>query len=207
VDGNTIPDNATMQPVLSRGRGTFAYPDGYIALGLKGARSGEEMEARSQKRQESLKVLSELKDEYSSLYQAYKAIRGNLPPKLDKKFEKVFHTMSSGIRDKSKELENADAYDRTLMKGMVSSMKKMKQELEDVGAFAYQQKEASVAREKSPNVPKKLDVPSTEPKPLTKKVAGEKPDNKEEPPPPPEPDEDSLSESSLRRLQYLVKYT
>jgi hypothetical protein len=205
VDGDTIPDNAAMQPVLSRGRGTFAYPDGYIALGLKGARTGEEMEIRSQKRQDSLKILAELKDEYSSLFQAYKSIRMNLPPKLDKKFEKVFTTMSSGIKDKTKELQNADAYDRTLMKGMVSSMKKMKQELEDVGAFAYHQKESTVAKEKSPDVPKKLDIPKAEPAPLNKKVAGEKPSDETESLP--EPDEDALNESSLRRLQYLVKYS
>lgn len=48
IDGESVPANAVLKPVLKRGSGTFAYPDGYISLNLLPLAKVREQEVMSQ---------------------------------------------------------------------------------------------------------------------------------------------------------------
>jgi len=124
LDGNSLPSNVITQPMLSRGKGTFAYPDGYIGLGLKGATTSDQEEVRSDKRQKSLTVLDELKQKFLDLTSNFEEKKNNLSPGTSKKLKSALDDVSNKLDEKTKELEDERSSGPT-MKGLSTTIDKL----------------------------------------------------------------------------------
>jgi len=75
VDGSNLPDSLNFKPVLSKGSGTYAYPDGAIMVGLN-----QDVDDKKVK-------ISSFKDELSRLQKEWETIKQN--KSVDRRFNKV----------------------------------------------------------------------------------------------------------------------
>jgi hypothetical protein len=75
VDGSSLPDSLNFKPVLSKGSGTYAYPDGAIMVGLN-----QDVDDKKVK-------ISSFKEELAGLQREWATIKQNKT--VDKRFNKV----------------------------------------------------------------------------------------------------------------------